>query len=242
MIQSTHGIVLTHIRYGESSAIVHIYTKSFGMQSYMVNGAYGRKKRSNFQLLQPLNLLEMEVNHRVDKDLQRIREFKVSPPMMRIPFSQSRRAQAFLITEILSRTLRSEGMNISLFEFLEQGVLALDSEINGLENFHIWLLFNLTRYFGFLPNNNCSDKFPWFDIMEGCFVSAEPAHPYYLKQDGSLLMKNLLSTTLEELPSIARNVAQRRVLLDAMAQFYEIHHQGVGKIRSLQVLEELFKI
>lgn len=242
MIQATHGIVLTHIRYGESSAIVHIYTKSFGMQSYMVNGAYGRKKRSDFQLLQPLNLLEMEVNHRVDKDLQRIREFKVSPPMMRIPFSQSRRAQAFLITEILSRTLRSEGMNISLFEFLEQGILALDSEINGLENFHIWLLFNLTRYFGFLPNNNCSDKFPWFDIMEGCFVSSEPAHPYYLKQDGSLLMKNLFSTTLEELPSIARNVAQRRVLLDAMAQFYEIHHQGVGKIRSLQVLEELFKI
>ena len=242
MIQATHGIVLTHIRYGESSAIVHIYTKSFGMQSYMVNGAYGRKKRSNFQLLQPLNLLEMEVNHRVDKDLQRIREFKVSPPMMRIPFSQSRRAQAFLITEILSRTLRSEGMNISLFEFLEQGILALDSEINGLENFHIWRLFNWTRYFGFLPNNNFSDKFPWFDIMEGCFVSSEPAHPYYLKQDGSLLMKNLFSTTLEELPSIARNVAQRRALLYAMAQFYEIHHQGVGKIRSLQVLEELFKI
>lgn len=242
MIQSTHGIVLTHIRYGESSAIVHIYTKSFGMQSYMVNGAYGRKKRSNFQLLQSLNLLEMEVNHRVDKDLQRIREFKVSPPMMRIPFSQARRAQAFLITEILSRTLRSEGINTTLFEFLEQGILALDSEMEGLENFHIWLLFNLTRYFGFLPNDNYSDEFPWFDIMEGCFVSTEPAHPYYLKQEGTILMKNLFNTTLKQLPTIARNVAQRRILLEAMVQFYEIHHQGVGKIRSLQILEELFKI
>lgn len=242
MIQSTHGIVLTHIRYGESSAIVHIYTRSFGMQSYMVNGAYGRKKRSNFQLLQPLNLLEMEVNHRVDKDLQRIREFRVSPPMMRIPFSQSRRAQAFLITEILSRTLRSEGVNNSLFDFLEQGILALDSEMEGLENFHIWLLFNLTRYFGFLPNNNYSEEFPWFDSMEACFVSSEPAHPYYLKQDGSLLINNLFTTALEELPTVARNVTQRRVLLEALTQFYELHHQGVGKIRSLQILEELFRI
>lgn len=241
MIHSTQGIVLTHTRYGESNAIVHIYTKLFGMQSYMVNGAFGRKKRSNFQLLQPLNLLEMEVNHRVDKDIQRIRDFKIIHPMMRIPFSQSRRAQSFLITEILSRTLRNEGVNKQLFDFLQQGILALDSEIEGLENFHIWLLFHLTPYFGFLPHNNYSAQQPWFDIMEGCFVSSEPAHPHYLKQDSSLLIKNLFNITLNELPLVAKNVAQRRVILDAIALFYEIHHQGVGKIRSLQILEELFK-
>lgn len=241
MLQSTRGVVLDHTRYGESSAIVRVYTRHLGMQSYMVNGAFGRKKKSNFQLLQPLNLLELEVYHKADKDINRIKEFGVIHPMTRFPFIQSRRAQTFLITEILSRALRSEDVNKPLFDFLEESILWFDSELPGMENFHIWLLFNMTRFLGFWPQNNYSDAFPWFDIQEACFVSDEPPHPYYLKKDVSWLFKLLFSFDIQHLSSVACNISQRRSLLEAMILFYEIHHQGVGKIKSLHILEELFK-
>jgi DNA repair protein RecO (recombination protein O) len=241
MLQSTRGVVLDHTRYGESSAIVRVYTRHLGMQSYMVNGALGRKKKSNLQLLQPLNLLELEVYHKSDKDINRIKEFGIIHPMIRFPFIQSRRAQSFLITEILSRALRSEGVNKPLFDFLEEGILCFDSELPGMENFHIWLFFNMTRFLGFWPHNNYSSTFQWFDLKEACFVSDEPPHPYYLKTDVSLLFKSLFSLGIQELSAVACNLSQRRSLLDALLLFYEIHHQGVGKIKSRHILEELFK-
>ncbi len=241
MTISTEGIVFTHTRYSESSAIIHIYTKELGMVSFMVNGIFGKKKKNNFQLLQPLNLLQIEFTYRNIKDIQRIKDYKVISPMMRIPFSQSRRAQAFLLTEVYSRVLRSEGKNEQIFDFIKEGILKLDDDIEGIENLHIWMLFHSVSHLGFEPHNNFDDDMPFFDIMGGCFISAEPPHPYFLNKEDSKLIYNLFLTTVDELENVAKNVIQRRVLLNTVIKFYELHHQSIGKISSLKILEELFR-
>lgn len=241
MIVKTEGIVLTHTRYGESSAIIHIYTRDFGMQSYMVNGVYGKKKKSNIILMQSLNFLDMDVYHRAEKEIQRIKEFKLSYPLCTIPFSQTRRAQAFLITEILTRILRNEGPNENLFNFVAESIVHLDSNSPGLENFHHFFLFNLTKHLGFFPHNNFDDSHMWFDLSDGYFVSMEPAHPNHLNQATSSLFAKLFGTTKEELAMLASNVEQRRSLLEALILFYELHYPGIGKIKSVSVLEELFR-
>ena len=38
MITKTKGIVLNYIKYGDTSIICKIYTKLFGVQSYIING------------------------------------------------------------------------------------------------------------------------------------------------------------------------------------------------------------
>jgi DNA repair protein RecO (recombination protein O) len=240
MIQTTKGIVLTHTRYGESSAIVHVYTFHFGMQSYMVNSVFSKKKKGNTLLLQPLNLLDMEVYHRNEKDLQRLKEFKLAHPLNHIPYSQSRRAQAFLITEILSRVLRNEGHNHELFRFIAESIEFLDGEHPGLENFHIWFLFNLTRFLGFYPSNNPEASSKAFDLTEGCYVNVEPPHPYILQGNALQLFAYLFNSDQTKLQQIAVNVEQRRTLLETIIQYYELHHQNIGKIRSLAILENLF--
>ncbi|TCO08421.1 DNA repair protein RecO [Natronoflexus pectinivorans] len=240
MIHKTRGIVLNHTRYGDSSAIVHVYTSMFGMQSYMANRVFGKRKKSNGLLLQPLNVLEMEVYHHSNKEIHRIKEFRPVRPLLRIPYSQTRRAQAFLITEILSRGLRGEGKNQYLFEFLDQSVEFMDGDHSGMENYHIWFLFNLTRYLGLFPHNNFSDAYSRFDIKEGCFVSGEPSHPYFLNKEESGWLASLFHIEVEQLADIAENVTRRRQLLNSIVLFYEFHHQEIGKIRSLDVLKELF--
>lgn len=240
MIHKSRGIVLNHTRYGETSAIVHIYTAVFGMQSYMVNGAYGQKKKGNIVLMQPLNILDLEVYHHDNKDIQRIKEFRLCSVLTHLPYSQTRRAQAFLLTEILGRVLRGEGANPHLFHFMEEAIAVLDSEQSGLENFHIWFLFQLSRFLGFQPHDNYSSEMAWFDLMEGCFVSREPAHPHYLSADLSLRMHQMGQLDRKDLQAIARNVVERRQLLEALVVFYELHQPGIGKIRSLSVLKDLF--
>lgn len=241
MIVKTEGIVLTHTRYGESSAIIHIYTRDFGMQSYMVNGVYAKKKKSNIVLMQSLNCLDMDVYHRAEKEIQRIKEFKSNYPLCSIPYSQTRRAQAFLITEILTRILRNEGPNESLYNYVAESIMYLDSNSPGLENFHHYFLFNLTRHLGFFPHNNFDDSHLWFDLSDGYFVSMEPAHPNHLTQATSTLFAKLFEATKSDLAALATNVDQRRSLLEALILFYELHYAGIGKIKSVSILEELFR-
>lgn len=240
MIHKSRGIVLNHTRYGETSAIVHIYTTLFGMQSYMVNGAYGKKKKGNIVLMQPLNMLELEVYHHDNKDIQRIKEFRLGAVLTHLPYSQTRRAQAFLLTEILGRVLRGEGANPSLFQFIEEAIGVLDSDLNGLENFHIWFLFQLTRFLGFQPHDNYGGEMTWFDLTEGCFVSREPAHPQYLSRELSFRIHRLYHLERTDLSGIAENLNERRQLLEALVLFFELHQPGMGKIRSLTVLKDLF--
>jgi DNA repair protein RecO (recombination protein O) len=242
MIQKTRGLVLTHVRFGETSAIIHVFTQGFGMQSYMVNGVFGSRKRDKAQLLQPLNLLDMEVYHKPGKEIQRIKEFKLERPLRNIPFSQSRRAQAYLITEMLSRVLRNEHANAPLFSFLEDGIGFLDSDQPGMENFHLFFLFHLSRFMGFFPHNNQSPDFPVFDIQEGCFISAEPSHPYFLTpRDASIFMR-LFEMPQHDLPLLAANQQERRIVLNALITLFEIHVQGSGHLRSPDVLGELFRL
>ena len=77
MIQKTRGIVLRMIKFGETSVVVLIYTESFGIQSYLVNGVRTSKKSSaKANHFQPGSILELVVYHNDLKNLQRLREFK----------------------------------------------------------------------------------------------------------------------------------------------------------------------
>jgi len=63
MIFSTSGIVLRSVKYGDTSSVVSIYTRQFGIQSYLVNGVRGAAKNSKVHLFQPASVVELEVYH-----------------------------------------------------------------------------------------------------------------------------------------------------------------------------------
>ncbi|MDG5799285.1 DNA repair protein RecO [Marinilabiliaceae bacterium ANBcel2] len=240
MLCKTSGVVLNHYRYGESSAIVHIYSKDLGLQSYMVKGAFGRNKKSNFLLLQPLNIVDMVVYINPRKEIQTIKEFRPVKILFRIPFSQSRRAQAFLITELLGKVLQNDNGDESLFSFLQNSISVLDSDCCGIENFHIWFIFNLSRYLGFLPQNNCDDFTSYFDFYEACFVTSQPLHPHYLAPSDAIYFKRLFDIDIDHLPGLASNIHQRRLLLDSVILLYKLHQPAKIQLKSLSVLKELF--
>jgi DNA repair protein RecO (recombination protein O) len=83
----TEGIVLDHVLYRETSAIVHMYTRHLGRQNYIVNGVRGQRKSSKTVLLQPLNRLWLEVYHNPRKEIHRIGEFALQKPLLRVPYT-----------------------------------------------------------------------------------------------------------------------------------------------------------
>ena len=47
MIQTTKGIILRSVKYGETSLVVTVFTEMFGLQSYMVNGVRTASKKGS---------------------------------------------------------------------------------------------------------------------------------------------------------------------------------------------------
>src|SRR5664279_2252005 len=74
MIYSTKGIVLRTVKYGETSIIAAIFTETFGIQSYIINGARATGKTSKAHFFQPSSILDLQVYHSELKNLQRIKE------------------------------------------------------------------------------------------------------------------------------------------------------------------------
>ena len=75
MLTKTTAIVLRNKKYGETSCIVTMLTRTYGVQTYMVNGVRKSTKKTagTGMYFQPANILSMVVYHNSLKQLQRIK-------------------------------------------------------------------------------------------------------------------------------------------------------------------------
>jgi DNA repair protein RecO (recombination protein O) len=236
----TSGIVLDHVLYRETSAIVHVYTRELGRQNFIVNGVRGNRKSRKTILLQPLNRVGMEVYHSPRKDLHRIKEFYLDRPLVNVPYHQSTRAQAFFLTELLSKVLIMQDSAAELYDFLDQSVDLMDARAEGAENIHLFIMFRLTRFLGFYTSVDMVGSRYWFDLKNGNFVGHEPVHPLFLNPEKAALFARLFDADVFSLKQIARNSSERKIILAGLLDFFRLHTHGFGALKSLEVLESMF--
>ncbi|OJV21380.1 MAG: DNA repair protein RecO [Dyadobacter sp. 50-39] len=231
MLHKTRGIALSYIRYKESSIIARIYTETFGIQTYIVNGVRSSKSKTNrIAFFQPLTLLDLVVYHKNKEDtIHRISEIKCYAPFYSIPFDVIKSGLALFMTEMLGKTLREEENNEPLFHFIEQSVMYLDEAEAGFENFHIQFLMQLAHYLGF-----------GVETAEDMEIELKENHfPHQADtQEHSATVKMLengygLSIPLDR--------GRRINILEKLIFFYKIHMDALGEIKSLDVLREVLR-
>ena len=241
MLHKTRGIVLHHIRYSESSLIVKIYTEAFGLQAYLVRGARSKRSSMRSSMFQPMTSLELVVYHRPQKDLQHIREASVAEPFHSISSDLRKSTIAIFLAEILLKTAKEGEANEDLFEFLVSSLLFFDMQEEGVENFHLYFLVRLSRYLGFSPQADPDTTRAYFDLREGKFTSTLPSHPDHLDGQISSCLSTLTKTSAGELSELTINKTIRNELMSAILMYYQIHLSGLGTIKSLEVLKEVFR-
>lgn len=240
MLVKTNGIVLHHIKYTDSSLIVTIYTERFGRKTFIIHNARGRGSSPKANILQPLFLLELDIYFKPSRDIQQIKEFKNLVPFHTIPFNIIKSSVAIFLAEILYKTIREEESNFKLYEFLFNSIQFLDITSAGIPNFHILFLLQLTKYLGFYPENNFNKQNRIFDLQNGVFVPATPFHPHYVDERLSRILKELLQINYNNLNSIKIKSEERYRLLVKILEYYQLHTEGLGDVKSLQVLKEVF--
>ena len=241
MLHTLRGVVLHHIRYKESSAIVYIYTDLFGRQAYLANSTRGKKAKFRSNLLQPLSMLEMEAYHKESRDLQRLKEIRNYIPYQSIPVDPYKSGQAMFLAEILYKVLREEDPNPDLFDFLENSLQFLDVAEEHTVNFHLLFLVQLTRYLGFYPDRGGGNSGRLFDMRGGQYREGIGQHPDFFDESSSTVLNVLMDRSFESLKDMKISHEERTRFLDYLMDFYNLHISGFGKVRSLAILNEIFR-
>ena len=168
MLVKTKAIVISSIKYQEKSLIVKCFTQSEGLKSYFVRDAFSsRKSNQKIAYFQPLTILEIEAIHKNKGTLENFREIKIATPFQSIYSDIYKNTIVLFISEILHHSIHEEEKNEALFTFLETALNWLDTH-NDIANFHLILLLEITKYFGFYPDISKLEN-TFFEMKEGVF-------------------------------------------------------------------------
>ena len=235
---TTKALILSAIKYGDTSLIVKAFTASDGIKSYLLRGVLTSKKgKLKTAYFQPLTQLEIVANHRNKGTLESIREAKVYYHYQTLYAEMSKNAMTLFLAELLSNSIREEEQNLPLFNYLEASLQWLDMH-QDIANFHLFFMLSLSRYLGFFPDVNELDQ-PYFDLLEGEFTSVESLNPT-MRGENLYFFKSFLGTNFDAINFIKMKKSNRQELLKSLILYFELHLQGFRKPKSLAVLNEVF--
>ncbi|QIL76966.1 MULTISPECIES: DNA repair protein RecO [Hymenobacter] len=237
MLIKTRGLVLSYIKYRETSIIARVYTERLGLQTYIVNGVRKAKPPGRIALFQPFTLLDLVAYTSRTGGITRLSEFRCAEQFASIPYDVRKGSVVLFLSEVVSRTVFEEEENEPLFTFLHDSILAFDKQTTGYENFALVFLLQLASYLG-------------FGILSGEQVTTqvafagEASNPATSSSAPTVLRFREFDHYFDELlrdPATATvpNGRVRRELLAVLIRYYQLHIEKLGDIRSLAVLSEV---
>ena len=196
------GVVLHTIKYGDSSMVAYLFTDLFGRMNYMIQGVHSSRGRGNkAALFQPMFLVEFEGIEQPQARMHRMKEVRSLTPLSSLPFDVRKSTISLFMAEVLYRLIRESEANEPLFDFVCRSVVQVDRMTEGISNFHLWFLVQLSAYLGFYPGN---EPIPngYFDIRGGVFTPSVPAHRICMDASCSGLLGDLMDCEADRLGSL----------------------------------------
>lgn len=233
------GIILGTLKYGEKGVVVHMLTDVCGRQSYMVQGVRPTAKGSKMALLQPMFAVEFEGLTSSKMAMHRLKELAPGIVLQTTPFDVRKSTMALFMAEVLYRLVRENEPTEELFNFVWGSVAALDAIDEGIANFHLWFLANLSRPLGFSPDNSYTDG-AWLDIRDGHFTPHALMPSMALTPENARLLHDMLECDVRYLGEIGLNRTQRVEFLEAMLKYYAYHLDTIRSVESIRILKEVF--
>jgi len=240
MLEKTKGIVLHQIKYTDSGIIVQMYTQKFGRQSFLIKGMRNRKTGKHNILFQPMFILDIELYYKPTRDMQSLKELSVSFTPYNIYNNIKKSSVAIFLGEVLTSVLKEESPHEELFEFIKESIMYFDMSNEGYANFHIAFLAGLSSFLGFEPGPRLDREDAFFDMTNGVFVSLPPVHGNYANEEITNILADFFVASYDTISNIALTGKMRNDVLEALVKFYSLHLPGLKKIKSLEVLKEVF--
>ena len=240
MLQKAEAIVLRTTRLGDDKMIADLYTRAFGRMACVVKNGKGRASRSRKQLFQPLTMLSVEVDYRQRMQTQHLRDVQILHPWVSLPFDIRKSAIALFLAEVLTHALRQEQTDDLMFDFLCNSLQWFDLYEGQTANFHIAFLIQLSRHLGIQPSTDNYADGRVFDIHAATFSDHIPLSGAFLEHREAAAASRLLRMTYANMHRFAFSRNERQRILSVILAFYQTHIPSFPKLKSPEVLHELF--
>jgi len=167
-----------------------------------------------------LSILDIDLYYKQNRDLHILKDAKNSVYLSQLHFDLKRSTLAIFLSEILTHCLYEAESNQALFDFLFHATQILDMIDKGIENFHLIFLIQLSKFLGIYPVNH------------------KELSRYLVP--GKVQLKDLLQYSLSDLSKLKTNPQNRSELLQHIIYYYRDHLEGMGELKSLEVLKRVF--
>jgi DNA repair protein RecO (recombination protein O) len=211
MLVKTDGIILRQIPFSETSIIVKVFTRDYGLISFLVKGAKS-KKNPKANILKPINQISFSFYQKDNKGLRQFKECQLIFAPDAQQFGIYKSAISMMMVELLNTTITEDAMeDIEKYEFIEYSFDYLRKEkLNS--NFYLSFLYQYSVQLGIeYPSSK-------FNSQELAFALAEYPH----------------------LGQISLNKSERKDLFKKLDQHFFENLTNYKSLKSIAILEELF--
>jgi DNA repair protein RecO (recombination protein O) len=246
---STEGIVLKTYPLGDTSRIVVVFTRDFGMVRLVAKGARTTPSRFGFSL-EPLSRSRLVFYQKPDRDLQLLSKAEVVDPVGSRLSNLTRLAHAQAATELIDRLVWGEEPQADLYDLLARTLdVTARAPVAGLAAVTIAFDLQVASLLGYRPR---------FDACAGCGAALSPRRLFSPARGGLLCDRcaagepgsiqlsadalaglALLSTRPVEDAGQFLEVPRTGEILRVIEAFLMHHFQKFRGLRSLDVLRSL---
>jgi DNA repair protein RecO (recombination protein O) len=235
---TTKAIVLSSLKYSDTSLIVKCYTKQEGIKSYIIKGVLKAKKGGiKVAYFQPLTQLILVANHSSKSSLNTLKEVQILNPYKTIYRDIVKQSVVLFMSEVFSNSIQEEEKNEDFYTYLEAGLIWLDAH-DKIANFHLLFLLNAAHFLGFYPNTT-ETTLLGFDLLNGNF-SEPTGNKNIISGNEFYQFKKLLGITFDTIENVSFSKNERQLVLQIIIRYFELHLDGFRKPKSLQILEAVF--
>ena len=235
---NTKAIVLSSLKFGDTSLIVKCYTQEEGVKSYLLRGILKPKKKGiKAAYFQPLTQLYIVANHNNKNTLNAIKEVRVINPYKTIHTGIVKQSVIMFLSEVLLNSIQEEEQNLALYKYLETALIWFDIH-DKIANFHLLFLLNLTGFLGFYPDVSESNK-RGFNLLEGNF-SNNLLDINVISNNDFYQFKKLIGIIFDDIEKVSYSKEERQLVLQVIIKYFKLHLGSFRNPKSLQVLETVF--
>lgn len=237
MRKKTQAIVLHLTRHSDSMSVLHLYTRDFGRVDYAVYGVGSPKSKFKKALLEPLTVVDIDVNHQPTQQLQRVEDIRLAMINHLTALDIRKRSICMFIAEVLYRSLKHPMTDRELYDFLILSIETLE-QCDEPQNFHLTFLLRLTQFLGCYPNLDSGGD--WLDLRIGEKNYGMPLHPDIIGAEETRLLEMIEASDSLTAADVPMNRQQRNKLLNGMISYYCLHVPGFIQPKSLDILSAVF--
>ena len=242
MLQTTRAIILLKKPFKENEMLLTTYTEEFGKITFILFGATSKKAGHRQAFLQPLSLVEIIADFRPNRDVQFIKSINIEIPLPELLIDPYKNTTALFLAEFANHAIKATLQDKYLYEFLHNSVQLLDMIDHGqIGNFHIAFLVRLSAFAGLTPNlGPTTHAATYFDLGKSEYIRYAGYNPNAIGHFEQDYLRQLLRINYKNMSRFRVRREERANLLNKIVDYYKIHIQGFGELKTLDILHQIF--